>query len=355
MRQLFIAASMLLLAACGRAAEVANAGPEAPIADDASREEIQQTGEERAEAAGAELIAARAPDLKLRTIDGEVIDLAKLYGEKPVYLKFWATWCAPCLEQMPHFERAYETLGQDVQVVAVNTNFNETPEGIERYRRKHGLKMPIVIDDGRLAAAMNLRVTPTHVLIDRSGHIAFVAHSADKRLDSALQSIRLQPAVVAAPQDRVAAPRPAALRAAALTTRGASFSLKDPAGRKNTALVFFVPWCEGYLGKTQPATAVQCRSAREQADRLAARGDARLIGIASGLWSNAADMREYEARNHVGIPLALDKSGDLFRAYGVTEIPTVVVLDPRGKEIRRFTGDVAAFSAAVGKTQKETS
>jgi thiol-disulfide isomerase/thioredoxin len=55
-----------------------------------------QEGEQRAEAVGHTLIGSPAPRMVLKTIDGETIDLGKLYGKKAVYLKFWATWCVPC-------------------------------------------------------------------------------------------------------------------------------------------------------------------------------------------------------------------------------------------------------------------
>ena len=71
---------------------------------------VDESGQGRAQAAGRPLIGLAGPDLALKTIDGKTIDLAKLYGRKPVYLKFWATWCVPCREQMPGFEHDYETL-----------------------------------------------------------------------------------------------------------------------------------------------------------------------------------------------------------------------------------------------------
>ncbi|MGB6355099.1 MAG: redoxin domain-containing protein, partial [Steroidobacteraceae bacterium] len=67
------------------------------------------SGEQRAQAAGRALIGTPAPRLVLKTIDGETIDLGSLYGKKAVYLKFWATWCVPCRQQMPHFQHAYAT------------------------------------------------------------------------------------------------------------------------------------------------------------------------------------------------------------------------------------------------------
>ena len=83
-----------------------------------SAEAKETSGEERAEMAGQSLVGSFAPKVVLKTIDGQVIDLGKLYGNKAVYLKFWATWCVPCREQMPHFEHIYETAGPDLAVIA---------------------------------------------------------------------------------------------------------------------------------------------------------------------------------------------------------------------------------------------
>ncbi len=87
---------------------------------------------------------------------------------------------------MPHLERTFENAGPDTVVIAVNTNFNETPEGVAAFRKKFGLKMPIVMDDGRLAEAFHLRVTPQHVVIARDGRIAYVGHLVSPALEAAL-------------------------------------------------------------------------------------------------------------------------------------------------------------------------
>jgi len=309
----------------------------------------KETGDERAQAVGKFLIGAHAPMLSLTTIDGKTIDLTKVYGEKPVYLKFWATWCVPCLQQMPHFEHAYETLGNDITIVAVNTNFNETPEGVKVYRERHGLKMPIVMDDGRLASALNLRVTPTHILVDRNGKMVFVGHSADHELDEALQKLKSSVASTRTETaERAAVPVAPAPQTAAVTSAGDRFPFADPEGHKLTALIFFVPWCEDYLRTTQPDASSQCRNARQQGDRLATTGSVRVIGVASGLWTNTADLTAYKTQNRVAIPLTLDASGDLFRAFRVTRSPTIVVISPDGREVRRYIGsDIERFTQSV--------
>src|ERR1700685_4295182 len=148
------------------------------------------TGKQRAEAAGRGLVGAPAPRMVVQTIDGQSIDLGSLYGKKAVYLKFWATWCVPCRQQMPHFQHAYETAGPDMAVIAINVGFNDSIDAIQTYRKKLGITMPIVFDDGSLGAAFHLRVTPTHIVIGRDGRIQYVGHLADPTLDTALIAAR---------------------------------------------------------------------------------------------------------------------------------------------------------------------
>jgi len=149
------------------------------------------TGQQRAEAAGHDLLGTPAPRLVLKTIDGDTIDLGGLYGKKAVYLKFWATWCVPCRQQMPHFQHTYETAGADLAVIAVNVGFNDSVEAIRKYQKQLGITMPIVFDgDAAIAGAFNVRVTPQHIVIGRDGRIRYVGHLADERLDAALIAAR---------------------------------------------------------------------------------------------------------------------------------------------------------------------
>jgi len=91
----------LLLSACGPKANDSGATAVAEPAD-------PESGQGRALEAGRALIGTDAPAAVLRTVDGATIDLAKAYGRTPVYLKFWATWCVPCRQQMPGFEAEFE-------------------------------------------------------------------------------------------------------------------------------------------------------------------------------------------------------------------------------------------------------
>lgn len=309
-------------------------------------------GERRAVAAGAHTIGAPGPAIALTTIDGDTIDLGKLYGTRPVYLKFWATWCVPCREQMPGFERIYEALGDRIAVIAVNAGFDDDLATVRAFREQHGLRMPIVVDDGRLAAALDLQVTPQHVLIGRDARIAYVGHHDGEPLDRAIQDALAQPA----PSGPVTG-RAVALRAfrpgdvvqglTATTIDGAAVPLgKNPDGRPR-ALVLFSAWCESYLKDSRPQTSQACRRVREAVDQLATRGDVDWLGIAHGLWTSVEDVGQYRAKTGTKISLALDADGALFRAFGVHQMPTVVLLDPDGRVARALGPDEPDLAGAV--------
>jgi thiol-disulfide isomerase/thioredoxin len=318
----------------------------------------EATGQQRAQAAGRAILGTAAPRRTVTTIDGDVIDLGSLYGKKAVYLKFWATWCVPCREQMPHFEHAYETAGSDMAVIAVDVGFNDSVEAVRAYRKKLAISMPIVFDDGSLGTAFHLRVTPTHIVIGRDGRISYVGHLADGELDAALLAARAAPAAPTAPGSHVSVSESANARPIGIgdllphrslaTIDGQRFELLHAAApQRLTVLVFLSPWCESYLAASQPETAANCRSIREQFTALAADPRVRWLGIASGLWANSEDLRKYRTEHRVPIPLTLDASGDVFRAFRVNEVPTVLIADAGGRIVRRIEGSAAQDAAAL--------
>jgi peroxiredoxin len=321
------------------------------------------SGEELADTAGRPLLGTRAPSLVLKTIDGDTIDLGRLYGKQAVYLKFWATWCVPCRQQMPHFEHTYETAGPDLAVIAINTGFNDSIDEVRKYRHQLGITMPIVIDDGTLGAVFGLRVTPQHIVIGRDGRIAYVGHLADARLDAALATARAQP--VAGDARSAGRATPAHTPQYAVgdqlpersppTIDGPRFRFRDPADPRPTVLVFLSPWCESYLATTRPVLSANCRRMREQVNELDGARDARWLGIASGFWATPEDLREYRSKYAVTMPLTLDESGAIFRTFDVTEVPVALIVDGRGRIVRKIDGrdmeTPAALRTAIDATR----
>jgi hypothetical protein len=215
--------------------------------------------------------------------------------------------------------------------------------------------MPITIDDGRLGAAFNFRVTPQHIVIGRDGRILYVGHLADERLDAALRAAQAPVAGQAsAPRAQTAtAPKGHSRESTnashfdvgdtlpdipVTTLEGSAFHFRESAEKRPTVLVFISPWCESYLASSRPQMAANCRAVREQVDALAGESQVRWLGIASGLWATRDDLDGYRTEHKIGIPLILDESGKLFRVFRVKSVPTLLLVDAEGRIVRRIEG-----------------
>jgi cytochrome c biogenesis protein CcmG/thiol:disulfide interchange protein DsbE len=119
---------------------------------------------------------SRAPALKLRTVTGEALTLEKLIARGPVVLDFWATWCRPCLEELPELEtlhRKYRERG--LTVVGISLDGPRNFAKVRPFASKLGLTFPIAVDeDGRIQHLYQVRALPTTVLIDTSGNVVSV-------------------------------------------------------------------------------------------------------------------------------------------------------------------------------------
>src|SRR5210317_1166844 len=129
-----------------------------------------------AASAGVAVAASDTPT-HLTTLDGQEIAVTGP-RDKPLYLKFWATWCTTCRAHMPAYEALYQKRGQDVDFVAVNTGFFDTVEKIEKYQAELGITMPVALEPKAWLAKMydvprregvGPIIVPYTVVINRSG------------------------------------------------------------------------------------------------------------------------------------------------------------------------------------------
>ena len=112
-----------------------------------------------------------APGFRLPSLAGGEVDLASQRG-KVVVLNFWATWCPPCVAEMPSLERLYRTLTPEgLSVVTVSTD--EDQSELRKFVSQHGLTLPVLLDPGGRVAAGDYRTTgyPETFLLDRQGRI----------------------------------------------------------------------------------------------------------------------------------------------------------------------------------------
>ncbi len=146
----------------------------------AASEEVQSTGKANlAEATTRGVDNAQrgletgqlAPDFLLQFADGKKQHVSDWKGQ-PVVLNFWATWCAPCREEMPELVAAYERY-QDDGLVIVGVNVLETAGQAAEFMDRFDMAFPVALDSrGDVQQLYNVRGLPTTVFIDREGRIA---------------------------------------------------------------------------------------------------------------------------------------------------------------------------------------
>ena len=141
------------------------------------------------QAGGAPLaIGDNAPDFEVTTLAGKTFRLSDYEGDKPVYLKFWATWCSYCKVEMPHLQSIYNQYGEDVEVLAVNVGINDSVANIEQFFNQAGFNLPVAIDQqGDLVSDYGIVGTPHHVLINKDGQIVYRTFLASDTLDEMIE------------------------------------------------------------------------------------------------------------------------------------------------------------------------
>jgi peroxiredoxin len=110
------------------------------------------------------------PSFSLPDLDGNVHRLDDLRG-KVVVLNFWATWCPPCVDEMPSLERLHDALGpKDVAIVAVSVD--ERFSDIEEFVDKYGVTFTVLHDAGKKTSrAYQTFKYPETYIVDRSGRL----------------------------------------------------------------------------------------------------------------------------------------------------------------------------------------
>jgi thiol-disulfide isomerase/thioredoxin len=142
------------------------------------------------------LVGKAAPDFELDMLNGDHFRLSDHKG-KTIVLDFWATWCGPCLQTIPHVAQLHrDSAATGVKVVAIN--LEETPEQIQGLLKRLKLEIPVALDrDGAIAARYGVSAIPQTLIIDRDGKVVrhFVGggtHFA-KELNDSLHGVTTAP------------------------------------------------------------------------------------------------------------------------------------------------------------------
>lgn len=112
----------------------------------------------------------KAADFSLKDISGRTVSLSAMRG-KVVILNFWATWCPPCVAEMPSLNKLYGHMkSRGLEVVAVS--IDRSADDVKEFIGKKGFTFTVLVDDGRsIARRYKVFSTPTTFLIDKNGNI----------------------------------------------------------------------------------------------------------------------------------------------------------------------------------------
>lgn len=118
----------------------------------------------------------QAPDFTGELIDGTSITLSELQG-KPVIINFWATWCGPCVKEMPAFERLKDDFGDKIGIIAVNCG--DDAGTVKDFVEENGYTFPVVLDEEySISMLYPTNSIPYTVVVDAEGKVTHISTGA---------------------------------------------------------------------------------------------------------------------------------------------------------------------------------
>ena len=115
-----------------------------------------------------------APDFSLPDVNGNLHSIAG-YAGKPVIVNFWATWCPPCIEEMPSMNRAWMAV-RDEGIVMLAVNVGEDEDQVFTFTADYPVDFPLLLDEaGEVVQQWGALGLPTTFVVDPGGNIVYRA------------------------------------------------------------------------------------------------------------------------------------------------------------------------------------
>ncbi|HEX6996802.1 MAG TPA: TlpA disulfide reductase family protein [Gammaproteobacteria bacterium] len=120
-------------------------------------------------------LSGPAPDFTLQSRTGETVSLGDLKGDV-VMINFWATWCGPCREEMPHLEALYQRY-KDLGFTLLGVNVEDDRAGAEKWLAERPVSFPILFDPkNEVSKLYEVVAMPSTVMIGRDGTMRYIHH-----------------------------------------------------------------------------------------------------------------------------------------------------------------------------------
>jgi peroxiredoxin len=132
-----------------------------------------------------------APPFRLIDLKGDSVDLKSLTSKGAVLVNFWASWCAPCKEEVPLLNELHRKY-RDRGIMVVGVSVEEGPAVVEAFKRRHAIDYPVLLDsDGAVSRRYGLIGMPMTVVVDRAGVVALQKYGiVDEPVIAALEKMQ---------------------------------------------------------------------------------------------------------------------------------------------------------------------
>ncbi len=119
------------------------------------------------------MVGSTAPDFRAKTLDGRVTKTMADYKGQVLVLNVWATWCEPCKQELPSFERLYQEYGpKGLKLVAVSVDLNVSDDSIRKFAQHFGITFDVLHDSSAsIETAYQATGYPETFVIGKEGEI----------------------------------------------------------------------------------------------------------------------------------------------------------------------------------------
>jgi peroxiredoxin len=120
-------------------------------------------------------LSGPAPNFTLQSRSGEMVSLEGLRGDV-VMINFWATWCGPCRQEMPHLEALHQRYS-DLGFTLLGVNVEENSRLSDKFLQETPVTFDILFDpENGVSELYDVIAMPSTVLVDRGGNMRFIHH-----------------------------------------------------------------------------------------------------------------------------------------------------------------------------------
>lgn len=117
-------------------------------------------------------IPTEGEDVLFKNPEGHVIELGDLKG-KVVFINFWATWCPPCIAEMPSIQKLYNNFKDNEKVMFLMVDVDDAPVKSKKFMDKKKYDLPVYTPVSPIPSSFMARAIPTTLVLNKYGKVVF--------------------------------------------------------------------------------------------------------------------------------------------------------------------------------------